>query len=219
MDGHFGTPLPPNNPHSNFAVPNITIGPPVVTSLRKAVPRERSFFDCHMMVSNPDQWVDVFAEAGAGIPPFPHITNWLVDLYCFHIEALHSDEEIEKLIEHIKANGMKVGIAIKPKTPSTVLYPFIQKIDMALVMVPPEQQLSFGSVGNDVRRLLSLGSADRNASHHVSPKSSISAKSIPTWTLKSTVESDRVQFRVLPTREVMSLLRGVQRLRPRTRKV
>jgi len=107
MDGHF--------------VPNITIGPPVVTSLRKAVPRGRSFFDCHMMVSNPDQWVDAFAEAGA-------------DLYCFHIEALHSDEEIEKLIQHIKEKGMKVGMAIKPKTPSTVLYPFIQKIDMALVM-------------------------------------------------------------------------------------
>jgi hypothetical protein len=60
-----------------------------------------------------------------------------VDLYCFHIEALHSDEEIEKLIQHIKQKGMKVGMAIKPKTPSTVLYPFIQKIDMALVMVSP----------------------------------------------------------------------------------
>jgi len=43
------------------------MGPPVVTSLRKAVPRGKAFFDCHMMVSNPDQWVDVFAEAGAGI--------------------------------------------------------------------------------------------------------------------------------------------------------
>jgi len=55
-------------------VPNITIGPPVVTCLRKAVPRSRAFFDCHMMVSNPDQWVDVFAEAGAGLSPsnFPH---------------------------------------------------------------------------------------------------------------------------------------------------
>jgi ribulose-phosphate 3-epimerase len=47
-----------------------------------------------------------------------------------------SDEEIGKVIEHIKAKGMKVGLAIKPKTPSSVLYPFIDKIDMALVMVP-----------------------------------------------------------------------------------
>ena len=43
------------------------MGPPVVKCLRKAVPRGRSFFDCHMMVSDPDKWVDVFAELGAGI--------------------------------------------------------------------------------------------------------------------------------------------------------
>lgn len=59
-----------------------------------------------------------------------------LDLYCFHYEAVASDEEIEKIIEHIKAKGMKVGLAIKPKTPSSVLYPFIDKLDMALVMVP-----------------------------------------------------------------------------------
>lgn len=54
-------------------VPNITIGPPVVTCLRKSVPKSRAFFDCHMMVSNPDQWIDVFAEAGAG--PTPNCPN------------------------------------------------------------------------------------------------------------------------------------------------
>jgi ribulose-phosphate 3-epimerase len=85
-----------------------------------------------MMVSNPDQWVDVFAEAGAGIPLKIESNS---DLYCFHIEALSSDTEIENLIRHIKSKNMKVGIAIKPKTPSSVLYPFISKIDMALVMV------------------------------------------------------------------------------------
>jgi len=67
-------------------VPNITIGPPVVTCLRKAVPRSRAFFDCHMMVSNPDQWVDVFAEAGAGlslqVPPQPFHSR--IDVaFCF----------------------------------------------------------------------------------------------------------------------------------------
>ena len=61
----------------------------------------------------------------------------IADLYCFHIEALHSGEEIDQIISHIKDRGMKVGIAIKPKTPSNVLYPFIDKIDLALVMVPP----------------------------------------------------------------------------------
>jgi hypothetical protein len=61
----------------------------------------------------------------------------VLDLYCFHIEALSSEDEIEKLIQHIKAKNMKVGIAIKPKTPSSVLYPWISSIDMALVMVHP----------------------------------------------------------------------------------
>ena len=133
MDGHFGNSL---QFPAYISVPNITIGPPVVTSLRKAVPRERSFFDCHMMVSNPDQWVDVFAEAGAGTQP--HSSPIIPDLYCFHIEALSSNDEIDLLISHIKSKNMKVGIAIKPKTPSTVLYPWISKIDMALVMVPPQ---------------------------------------------------------------------------------
>ena len=86
-----------------------------------------------MMVSDPYQWVDVFADAGAGIQ------NLLVcadaDLYCFHIEALNSPQAIAELISHIKSKKMKVGIAIKPKTPSSMLYPWIDKIDMALVMV------------------------------------------------------------------------------------
>jgi len=108
------------------------MGPPVVKSLRKAVPRGRSFFDCHMMVSNPDQWVDVFAECGAGNASLISSDS---DLYCFHIEALNSDEEIDQVITHVKNKGMKVGIAIKPKTPSSALYKWIPKIDMALVMV------------------------------------------------------------------------------------
>jgi len=65
------------------------------------------------------------------------LSVWFRDLYCFHIEALHSDEEIDKLISHIKSKNMKVGVAIKPKTPSSALYPWISKIDMALVMVHP----------------------------------------------------------------------------------
>jgi ribulose-phosphate 3-epimerase len=61
------------------------------------------------------------------------------DLYCFHIEALSSDDEIDELVSHIRSKNIKVGIAIKPKTPSSVLYKWISKIDMALVMVesPP----------------------------------------------------------------------------------
>ena len=80
-----------------------------------------------------------------------------VDLYCFHIEALSSDEEIENLIKHIKEKNMKVGIAIKPKTPSSVLYPWISSIDMALVMV--SLPLSSSSVPPSVPFLYHLSSS------------------------------------------------------------
>lgn len=104
MDGHF--------------VPNITIGAPVVASVRKALPKGNGFFDCHMMVSNPEQWVEIFAQAGA-------------DLYCFHYEAT---TEHMALIHKIRAAGMKVGCAIKPDTPAEALFPLVKKLDMVLVM-------------------------------------------------------------------------------------
>ncbi|CAI2170717.1 931_t:CDS:2 [Funneliformis geosporum] len=74
--------------------------------------------DCHLMVSNPEKWVDDFAKAGAS-------------MYCFHIEATN---EPEALIEKIKKAGMKVGVAIKPKTPIDTVYSLVDKIDMCLVM-------------------------------------------------------------------------------------
>jgi len=104
MDGHF--------------VPNITLGAPVVECIRRALPKGKSFFDCHMMVSNPEQWVDDFQKAGA-------------DLYCFHYEATDNPTA---LIKKIHEAGMKAGCAIKPNTPASVLYPLIEELDMALVM-------------------------------------------------------------------------------------
>lgn len=109
MDGHF--------------VPNLTFGPPVVKALRKHIPKGEAFFDCHMMVSNPLQWVDDMADAGA-------------DQYTFHIEAADEfgPEEASKVIAAIKAKGMKVGIAVKPNTPVDVLDKYADQIDLALVM-------------------------------------------------------------------------------------
>ncbi|RHZ89898.1 hypothetical protein Glove_9g184 [Diversispora epigaea] len=101
MDGHF--------------VPNLTIGAPVIKALRQ---HTDAFLDCHLMVSNPEKWVDDFAKAGAS-------------LYNFHIEA--TDKPLE-LIERIRKSGMKVGIAIKPKTSIDLIYPFADKIDLCLVM-------------------------------------------------------------------------------------
>ncbi|CAG8642676.1 10923_t:CDS:2, partial [Dentiscutata heterogama] len=104
MDGHF--------------VPNLTIGAPVVQSLRK---HTNAFFGnvhCHLMVSNPEKWVEDFAKAGAS-------------LFCFHIEA---SQDPGKLIDDIRSHGMKVGVAVKPKTPIDVIFPLSHKIDMCLVM-------------------------------------------------------------------------------------
>ncbi|CAG8490550.1 11343_t:CDS:2 [Diversispora eburnea] len=77
-----------------------------------------AFLDCHLMVSNPEKWVDDFAKAGAS-------------LYNFHIEA--TDKPLE-LIERIRKSGMKVGIAVKPRTSIDLIYPLADKIDLCLVM-------------------------------------------------------------------------------------
>ncbi|KAG4304622.1 hypothetical protein PORY_002015 [Pneumocystis oryctolagi] len=119
MDGHF--------------VPNITIGAPVIKCLRKAIPKHDVVFDCHMMVSNPEQWVHSFAEAGG-------------DIYCFHYEATRINifiivngvivalDNPSRLIDAIHEMGMKAGIAIKPQTPVSVLFPFIDRVYMVLIM-------------------------------------------------------------------------------------
>nr|XP_019582565.1 PREDICTED: ribulose-phosphate 3-epimerase isoform X6 [Rhinolophus sinicus] len=103
MDGHF--------------VPNITFGHPVVESLRKQLGQD-PFFDMHMMVSRPEQWVKPMAVAGA-------------NQYTFHLEAT---ENPGVLIKDIRENGMKVGLAIKPGTTVEYLAPWANQIDMALVM-------------------------------------------------------------------------------------
>ena len=72
------------------------------------------------MIVEPDRYIDDFIKCGA-------------DIITFHFEAL-DDERIKKAIEKIKASGVKVGISIKPKTEAEVLYPYIDKIDMVLVM-------------------------------------------------------------------------------------
>jgi ribulose-phosphate 3-epimerase len=101
MDGHF--------------VPNISWGPPVIKALR---PHTRAFFDCHMMVSKPEQWVGDIADAGG-------------DQFTFHLEATR---EPLALIQQIRDAGMKVGVAVKPGTPVADVFPLVDKVDMVLVM-------------------------------------------------------------------------------------
>ena len=99
----------------NQFVPNLTIGPPVVKSLR---PKTEKFMDVHMMVIQPEKLVEPFAKAGA-------------DNITFHIEA--TDDPI-KIIDLIRSCGCKVGVSIKPMTPLDILYPLLDKVDVVLIM-------------------------------------------------------------------------------------
>ena len=106
MDGHF--------------VPNLTIGPCVVQSLRGSLPK--AYLDCHLMVSEPGKWVGALSKAGA-------------DTFTFHFEALSNEQEILDLIKDIHAHGMKAGISIKPKTPASALTrSILDAVDMVLLM-------------------------------------------------------------------------------------
>ena len=101
MDGHF--------------VPNLTIGPVVLKSIR---PKTDLFLDVHLMVTNPEDLVEPFVNAGA-------------DNITFHIEAV--DDPL-KIIEQIRSFNKQVGISIKPGTPLKVLDPYLEKIDLILIM-------------------------------------------------------------------------------------
>ena len=99
----------------NQFVPNLTIGPPVVKSLRA---KTQKFMDVHMMVIDPETLVEPFAKAGA-------------DNITFHIEAV---DDPENIIDLIRSCGCKVGVSIKPKTPLSHIFPILEKVDLVLVM-------------------------------------------------------------------------------------
>jgi ribulose-phosphate 3-epimerase len=101
MDGHF--------------VPNLTIGVPVVRSLRKAT---RLALDVHLMIENPDRYVEAFAEAGA-------------DMISVHQEAT---PHLDRVLEMIREAGREVGVVINPATPVSTLSEVLDKVDYVLVM-------------------------------------------------------------------------------------
>ena len=101
MDGHF--------------VPNLTLGPPVVKSLRKVTHLP---LDCHMMIETPDDFVEVFAEAGA---------NWM----SVHYEACR---HLHRSLELIAHHGMQPGVVINPATPVDLLIPILGMVHHVLVM-------------------------------------------------------------------------------------
>lgn len=101
MDGHF--------------VPNLTVGPPVVKSLRKAT---RLPLDCHLMIENPDQYIPEFAEAGA---------DWI----SVHQEACR---HLNRTLHLIKSHGCHSGVVINPATPVETLTEVFDIVDYILVM-------------------------------------------------------------------------------------
>ena len=116
MDGHF--------------VPNITIGVPVVKSLKKITNLP---LDVHLMIENPDKYIEPFAKAGADILTFHYESLCYEPSYYGHSE-LDSESSILQIINKIHSFGIKAGISIKPKTQAQVLLPFLDKVDMVLVM-------------------------------------------------------------------------------------
>jgi ribulose-phosphate 3-epimerase len=101
MDGHF--------------VPNITLGPPLVKSLRKAT---RLPLDCHLMIENADQYISDFAEAGA---------DWI----SVHQEAC---PHLNRTLNHIKDHHCRAGVVINPATPVETLSEVLEIVDHVLVM-------------------------------------------------------------------------------------
>jgi ribulose-phosphate 3-epimerase len=100
MDGHF--------------VPNITIGPPVVSSLRK---HTDLYLDCHLMISEPERYLEAFKLAGA-------------DGCSVHVEVGHT----EALIAQMRELDLDVGLAVNPDTPFESFAPYLDRIDLLLLM-------------------------------------------------------------------------------------
>lgn len=98
-------------------VPNISIGIPVVKALRKVTD---AFLDVHLMIDRPQRYVEEFCRAGA-------------DLVTFHVEAAQP-QDILTAIKAVLEQGKKVGLSVKPKTPAAVLLPYLDLVDLVLVM-------------------------------------------------------------------------------------
>ena len=98
-------------------VPNISIGIPVLKSVRKYT---ELYLDVHLMITKPHRYVEQFCQAGA-------------DLVVFHVEA-DEPQDLLDATETVRRCGKKVGLALKPKTPAEVVFPYLSMLDLVLVM-------------------------------------------------------------------------------------
>ena len=104
MDGHF--------------VPNLSMGVPVVEKIRRSTD---AALDVHLMVTNPGQFIEPFAQAGA-------------DSLTFHIEACDDIDQARRLIEQIRTRGLGVGVTLKPTTPLAAIDAILPDVDLVLMM-------------------------------------------------------------------------------------
>jgi ribulose-phosphate 3-epimerase len=105
MDGHF--------------VPNLSFGPPVISSLHTALPD--AYLDCHLMVSDPAFWVEPLRKAGASS-------------LTFHLESTLPNNSPLEMIDRVRSAGMQVGMVIKPGTPVEALFEYADRLDLVLIM-------------------------------------------------------------------------------------
>ncbi|MEN6413674.1 MAG: ribulose-phosphate 3-epimerase [Veillonellales bacterium] len=101
MDGHF--------------VPNLTFGPPVVAAIRQV---SRMIFDVHLMIDNPEDFIEPFVKSGA-------------DILTIHVETA---PHLHRLIQAVKSYGIKAGVALNPATPLSAIEEVLAEIDMVLLM-------------------------------------------------------------------------------------
>lgn len=96
-------------------VPNISFGMPIIKSIRNKTDK---VFDVHLMINNPQRYIDDFIEAGA-------------DILTLHYEA---EKHLDRAIQYIKSKGVKVAVALNPATPTVLLKDIIADLDMVLIM-------------------------------------------------------------------------------------
>ena len=104
MDGHF--------------VPNLSFGPDITKQIRR---HSKLFMDVHIMVEDAEHYSEVFVEAGA-------------NLLTFHLEACKDAESVHRIINKIHHQGCKVGLSIRPQTPVESVFPYLNVIDLVLIM-------------------------------------------------------------------------------------
>ena len=96
-------------------VPNITFGAPVISALRK---HSDMIFDVHLMIDRPERYIDDFAKAGA-------------DIITIHLE---STDKVSETLSYIRSKGIKAAISVKPNTPIEKVFPYLDALDMVLIM-------------------------------------------------------------------------------------